>query len=56
MLAAQQAWYASHPDDAAQLVAVGQRPRNASLSAVDVAAMTAVINALLDYDGTVVKR
>ncbi len=56
MHAGQLAWYAAHPDEAAKLVDVGQSKRNEALSAVNVAAMSAVINALLDYDGSVVKR
>ncbi len=56
MHAAQRRWYEEHPDDAAKLIAVGQQPHDKGLPAVEVAAMTAVINALLDYDGSVVKR
>jgi hypothetical protein len=56
MHAAQRQWYEAHPDEARALVAVGQARRDDSLSPVDVAAMTAVINALLDYDRSVVKR
>jgi hypothetical protein len=48
--------YAERPDEAAQLVAVGARPRNGALPAADVAAVTSVINALMNYDGCVVKR
>jgi hypothetical protein len=56
MHAAQTAWYNDHPEEAAKFVALGQSKVDASLPAVDLAAMTAVINALLDYDNTVVKR
>jgi len=56
MHAAQWAWYKAHPDEAAKFVAVGQTKADASIPTVDLAAMTAVINALLDYDNTVVKR
>jgi hypothetical protein len=56
MHAAQRTWYAERPDEAAQLVAVGARPRNGALPAADVAAVTSVINALMNYDGCVVKR
>jgi len=52
----QKSWYAARPDDAATFVAIGDRKRNESLPAVDVAAMAGVINALLNYDGCVVKR
>jgi hypothetical protein len=56
MHAEQLAWYRAHPDDAAKLVAVGDRKPNAALAAVDVAAAASVINALMNYDGSVVKR
>ncbi|NDC54871.1 MAG: DUF1553 domain-containing protein [Planctomycetia bacterium] len=52
----QAAWYGAHPDEAEKLVAVGATPRNASLPAADVAALASVINALMNYDGSVVKR
>ena len=56
MHTAQMEWYAARPDDAAKFVAVGDRKRNESLPAVDVAAVASVINALMNYDGCVVKR
>jgi hypothetical protein len=56
MHAEQLEWYRGHPDDAAKLVAVGDRKPNAALAAVDVAATAGVINAMLNYDGFVVKR
>lgn len=56
MHAAQLAWYKAHPDEAAKFVGIGQTKAAPSIPAVDLAAMTAVINALLDYDNTVVKR
>jgi hypothetical protein len=56
MHTAQMEWYAARPDDAAKFVAVGDRKRNDSLPAVDVAAVASVINALMNYDGCVVKR
>jgi hypothetical protein len=56
MHAEQLAWYRVHPDDAAKLVAVGDRKPNAALAAVEVAAAASVINALMNYDGSVVKR
>jgi hypothetical protein len=40
----------------AKLVAVGDRKPNTNLAAVDVAAAASVINALMNYDGCVVKR
>jgi hypothetical protein len=54
--AAQLAWYRERPADAARFVAVGETKPDATLSAGDVAAAAAVINALMNYDGCVVKR
>jgi len=56
MHADQLAWYRSHPDEAAQFVAIGQKKPAAGLESVDVAAAASVINALMNYDGSVVKR
>jgi len=56
MHAAQREWYAARPDDAGKLVAIGDRKRDESLPATDVAALASVINALMNYDETVVKR
>ena len=56
MHADQLAWFRDHPDDAARLVAVGDRKPDPKLPAVDVAAAASVINALMNYDGCVVKR
>ena len=56
MHAAQREWYAGHPDDAAKLVAIGDRKRDESLPVVDVAPLASVINALMNYDESVVKR
>jgi hypothetical protein len=56
MHAEQLAWYRSRPDEAAKLVAVGARPPATGLDAVDVAAAAVVLNTLMNYDGSVVKR
>jgi hypothetical protein len=56
MHAAQGAWYQAHLDAATKFVAIGQTKADDSIPPSDLAAMTAVINALLDYDNTVVKR
>ena len=56
MHATQREWYAARPDDAAKLVAIGDRKRDESLPAADVAALASVINALMNYDESVVKR
>jgi hypothetical protein len=56
MHAAQREWYAARPDDAARFAAIGDRKRDESLTAVDVAALAGVVNALMNYDESVVKR
>ena len=56
MFADQQAWYATHPEEAEQLLGVGETPRAEGLAAIDLAAATSVVNALMNYDGCVVKR
>ena len=56
MHASQIDWFRAHPEDAAKLVAVGDRKPSDAVPAVDVAAAAGVINALMNYDGCVVKR
>ena len=56
MHAGQLDWYRGHPQEAAKLVAIGEKKPQESLPAADLAAATAVINALMNYDGSVVKR
>jgi len=56
MHAEQLDWYRAHPDDAGKLVSIGETTPNTALPAVDVAAVTGVVNALMNYDGCVVKR
>ncbi len=56
MHAAQHAWYTAHPETAEQLLSVGEAAKRDGLSAVDVAALASVVNALMNYDGCVVKR
>ncbi len=56
MHAEQLEWYQAHPDDADKLVAIGDRKPAAALPAVEVAAAASVINALMNYDESVVKR
>jgi len=53
---AQLAWYRDHPAEAERFVTLGVRPRRPDLPVVDLAATTAVINALMNLDGCVVKR
>jgi mono/diheme cytochrome c family protein len=56
MHAEQADWYRAHPDDAAKLVSIGDTKPSPALQAVDVAAAAGVVNALMNYDGCVVKR
>ncbi|MFM7034171.1 MAG: DUF1549 domain-containing protein [Planctomycetia bacterium] len=56
MHADQLEWYRDRPDDAAELVSIGERKPNEALAASEVAAAASVINALMNYDGSVVKR
>ena len=56
MIAEQKAWYDAHPDDAKKFVAVGYTKRDDQLSDIDVASLASVINAFMNYDGSVVKR
>jgi hypothetical protein len=49
-------WYRAHLEEADALLAVGQTRGDSGRPAVEVAALAAVINALLSYDGCVVKR
>ncbi|MCE9630943.1 MAG: DUF1549 domain-containing protein [Planctomycetia bacterium] len=56
MHAAQLDWYRARPEDAAKLVSIGDKKPTGKLPAADVAAMASVVNALMNYDGSVVKR
>jgi hypothetical protein len=56
MHAEQIAWYRAHSEEAAKLVAIGDKKPAAGLDPVDVAAVAGVVNALMNYDGSVVKR
>ncbi|MBI5691617.1 MAG: DUF1549 domain-containing protein [Verrucomicrobia bacterium] len=49
-------WYRSRPEDADCFLRVGDRPRDTSLPAAEVAATATVINTLMSHDGFVVKR
>ncbi len=52
----QQAVFTAHPDDALQLVAVGESRRSQDLEPVDLAAMTTVVNAIMNFDEFVVLK
>ena len=56
MHTAQLEWYRTRPEDAAKLVAVGEKKASASVPAAELAATASVVNALMNYDGSVVKR
>lgn len=46
-------WFKSHPEDAAQLLAIGERPRDRTLNATTHAALTIIGNVLLNLDETI---
>ncbi len=56
MIVEQRKWYADRPLEAEKYVAIGEAKRDESLPVVDVAAAASVINALMNYDGSLVKR
>src|SRR5205823_3746147 len=51
----QRDWYTTHPDQAASYLGIGETKRDPALPMAEIAAATAVINALMNYDGCVVK-
>jgi len=52
----QRAWFAQHPDEARKYVHVGESTPNPALSAIDVAATTTVVDAVINFDEFVVLR
>jgi mono/diheme cytochrome c family protein len=56
MHAEQAEWYHCRPEEAFAVVGIGDRKPSATLWAADTAALAGVINALMNYDGCVVKR
>lgn len=56
MVADQRDWYTAHPEEAKQLLAVGQRPPNRDRPEVETAALAAVLSGLLAHDESVVKQ
>ena len=52
----QQAVFAAHPDDALQLVGVGESRRSADVPPVDLAAMTTVVSAIMNFDEFLVMK
>ncbi|MCE9526577.1 MAG: DUF1553 domain-containing protein [Planctomycetales bacterium] len=52
----QLAYYRKHSDQATALLGIGEKKRNEKLPAAEIAAATNLINALMNYDGCMVKR
>jgi uncharacterized protein DUF1553/uncharacterized protein DUF1549/cytochrome c/concanavalin A-like lectin/glucanase superfamily protein len=52
----QQAIFAAHPDDAVKLLAVGESPASHEVPPVDLAAMTSVVSAIMNFDEFVVMK
>ena len=52
----QHSWYESHPENAQELLGVGQKSKSTDLNETDVAALATVINGLFAHDESVVKR
>jgi len=48
--------FSSHPDAATKLLAVGDSPRDRALPAAELAAMTSVVSAIMNFDEFVVLR
>ncbi|MFM8414505.1 MAG: DUF1549 domain-containing protein [Planctomycetota bacterium] len=49
-------WYRARPEEAAKVLGVGEQKPAGTVPAVDLAATAGVVNALMNYDGSVVKR
>jgi hypothetical protein len=54
--AEQRTWFTAHPDAARQYIAVGDSTANPALAPVDLAATTAVVDAIVNMDDFVVLR
>jgi len=52
----QQAIFAAHPDDAVKLLAVGESRANGDVQPFDLAAMTSVVSAIMNFDEFVVMK
>jgi hypothetical protein len=52
----QRALFAAHPDDAARLIAVGESRSAGGIAPADLAAMTSVVSAVMNFDEFVVTR
>jgi hypothetical protein len=47
--------FAGSPEDAVAYLSVGDKPRDESLDALEVAAMTAVVQAIMNFDRYIMK-
>ncbi len=56
MLEEQTDWFRQHPEKAAEYVAIGDTPADASLPVVELAAAATLVNTLMNHDNFVVKR
>jgi hypothetical protein len=56
LYAAEHQQYTARPDDARALLALGEHPRDPALPLPDVAALTIVVNTLMNYDEAYMKR
>jgi Protein of unknown function (DUF1553)/Protein of unknown function (DUF1549)/Concanavalin A-like lectin/glucanases superfamily/Planctomycete cytochrome C len=56
MFAEQRSWFARHVGEAAKYIAVGDSEPDRSVAPADLAAMTAVVNAIVNFDEFVVLR
>jgi hypothetical protein len=52
----QQAIFAAHPEDAVKLLAVGESPTSSEAQSSDLAAMTSVVSAIMNFDEFVVMK
>ncbi len=52
----QRAYFEAHPQEAEQLIAIGTKPRNTTISPIDSATATVLAQTLLNHDASVVKR
>ena len=56
MVEDQHSWYEMHPENAQELLCVGQKSKSTDLNETDVAALATVINGLFAHDESVMKR
>ncbi len=49
-------WFRQHPEQGTEYIGIGDTKRDATFPAPEIAAAATVVNALMNYDGSVVKR